>query len=125
MLLVANMSFIGPHFQISPDVSFRDGSLDVFTFSDMSKLQMISYAMLSGGGQMDEAGIKQYRAQHITIVSDPPMPVLADGILLNPGGLSIHIHPRALRVMAGTELTGQPEPAAVVAAGPEPVSNEG
>ena len=108
MMLIANMPFIGPHFQISPDVSFKDGHLDVFTFSDMTKLNMISYAMLSRGGLAGDAGIKHYRAKHMTIASTPPMPVLADGILLSPGSLSIHVHPRALAVMAGTQLTGPP-----------------
>ena len=114
MMLVANMPFIGPHFQISPDVSFKDGRLDVFTFSDMSKLNMISYAMLSRGGEVEDAGIKHYRARHITIDSDPQMPVLADGVLLGQGSLSVHVHPRALRVMAGAELTGQPAVSVVV-----------
>jgi diacylglycerol kinase (ATP) len=114
MLLIANMSFIGPHFQISPDVSFKDGHLDVFTFSDMSKLNMLSYAMLSRGGQVEDAGIKHYHAKDVTIVSDPQMPVLADGILLGQGSLSVHIHRRALTVMAGTELTGQPATIVVV-----------
>ena len=110
MMLITNMPFLGPHFQISSDVSFMDGRLDVFTFSDMSKLNMISFAMLSRGGTLEDSGIKHYRAKNITILSDPPMPVLADGILLDQGHLSIHIHPHVLRVMAGTELTGnQPE----------------
>lgn len=108
MILISNMSFIGPHFQISPDVSFKDGRLDIFTFSDMTKLNMISYAMLPRGGTLDDSGIKHYRARHVTIVSDPQMPVLADGTLLSQGSLSIHIHPRALTVMAGKHLTGQP-----------------
>lgn len=106
MMVITNMPYLGPHFQISPDVSFRDGRLDVFTFSDMSKLNMISYAMLSRGGLVEDSGIKHYRAKRVTIVSDPPMPVLADGILLNEGPLSIHIHSHALMVMAGSELTG-------------------
>jgi diacylglycerol kinase (ATP) len=57
MMLIANMSFIGPHFQISPNVSFKDGRLDIFTFSDMSKLNMLSYAMLSRGGLVEDAGM--------------------------------------------------------------------
>ena len=107
MMLIANMSYIGPHFQISPKVSFKDRHLDVFTFSDMSKLKMISYAVLSRGGLVADAGIKHYRAKHVTIVSKPQMPVLADGTLLSQGSLSIHVHPRALTVMAGSALTGQ------------------
>lgn len=106
MLLIANMSFIGPHFQISPDVSFKDGRLDIFTFSDMSKLEMLSYAMLSREGPAEDSGVKHYRAKHVTIESDPQMPVLADGMLLGHGSLSVHVHPRAVMVMAGAELTG-------------------
>jgi diacylglycerol kinase (ATP) len=106
MLLISNMSFIGPHFQVSPDVSFKDGHLDIFTFSDMTKLKMISYAMLPRGGLIEAAGIKHYRAKHVTLVSKPQMPAVADGILLGQGSLSVHIHPRALTVMAGTHLTG-------------------
>ncbi len=108
MMLIANMSFIGPHFQISADVSFRDGHLDVFTFSDMSKLNMISFAMLPREGLVQDADNKHYRAKHLKIVSKPRMSVLADGVFLGNTPLSVHIHPRALTVMAGDALTGQP-----------------
>jgi diacylglycerol kinase (ATP) len=108
MMLIANMSFIGPHFQISADVSFKDSYLDVFTFSDMNKLNMISFAMLPREGLVQDADNKHYRAKHLKIVSKPRMSVLADGVLLGDGSLSVHIHPRALMVMAGETLTGQP-----------------
>jgi diacylglycerol kinase (ATP) len=114
MMLITNMPFLGPHFQISPNVSFKDGRLDIFTFSDMSKLNMLSHAMLSRGGSLEEAGIKHYRAKHITIVSNPQLPVLADGLRLGQGSLSVHVHPRALTVMTGTELTGQSATTALV-----------
>ncbi len=107
MMMVTNMPFLGPHFQISPNVSFRDGRLDVFTFSDVNKLNMISYAMLSQIGLAEDIGIKHYRVKHVKIRSIPRMPVLADGILLGEGSLSVHIHPRALTVIAGSKLTGQ------------------
>jgi len=106
MMLITNMPFLGPHFQISPNVSFRDGRLDIFTFSDMSKLNMLSYAVLSRGGLVQDAGIQHYRVKHVKIRSNPRMPVLADGTLLGQGSLSVHIHPRALTVMAGSALTG-------------------
>lgn len=108
MLMITNMPYLGPHFQISPNVSFRDGRLDVFTFPDMGKLNMISYAMLSQLGLAADIGIQHYRVKHVRIRSVPPMPVLADGLLLGEGSLSVHIHPRALKVMAGMALTGRP-----------------
>ena len=107
MMLIANMPFIGPRFQISSDVFFRDGHLDVFTFSDMSKLNMISYTMLSQLGLVEDIGIQHYRVKHVKIHSMPRMPVLADGVLLGEGSLSVHIHPRTLTVMAGSALTRQ------------------
>jgi diacylglycerol kinase (ATP) len=106
MMLITNMPFLGPHFQISPNVSFRDGRLDVFTFSDITKLNMISFAMLNQIGLIEDIGIKHYRARQVKIRSIPHMPVLADGLLLGKGSLSVHIHPRALTVMAGSALTG-------------------
>jgi diacylglycerol kinase (ATP) len=111
VLLIANMPYLGPRFQVSPDVSFKDGRLDVFTFSDMSKLRMLSYAILSRGGLVEDPGIQHYRAKHITIASKPQLPALADGILLGRGSLSVQVHPRALTVMAGAEIVGRPAPA--------------
>ena len=107
MLLISNMPFLGPHFQISPKVSFQDGYLDVFTFSAMSKLNMISYAMLAQIGQVENIGIKHYRVKQVKIRSIPHMPILADGTLLGQGSLSVRIYPRALTIMAGSSLKGQ------------------
>jgi diacylglycerol kinase (ATP) len=111
MVLIANMPYIGPRFQISPDVSYSDSRLDVFVFSDMSKLDLISYAMQSTGGAAEDARIKHYRVKQLTIHSDPQMPVLADGILLGGGSVTALVHPRALAVMvgaAGAAMGGQP-----------------
>lgn len=105
MMLITNMPVLGPHFQISSQVSANDGWLDVFTFS-MSKVDMISYAMQSQLGSTENTGINHYRVQRAHITSMPRMPVLADGLLLGRGSLSVHIQPRALKVMTGAVLTG-------------------
>ena len=101
VVLIANMPYVGPHFQISSDVSYNDRYLDVFVFSDMSKLDLITYAVQSTGGAAEDVRIKHYRAKRLTIQTDPPMPVLADGVLLDQGPISALVHPHALLVMAG------------------------
>lgn len=106
MMLITNMPVLGPHFQISSKVSVKDGYLDVFTFPDMSKLNMISSAVFSQLNAAENIGIKHYRVQHVQIHSIPRMPVLADGLLLGEGSLSVHVHARALTVMTGSILTG-------------------
>jgi len=111
MVLIANMPYIGPRFQISPDVSWNDNRLDVFVFSDMSKLDLISYAMQSTSGAIEDTRVKHYRVKRLKIHSDPPMPVLADGMLLDPGPVTAQVHPRALAVMGGAAdatIGGQP-----------------
>ena len=109
MVLIANMPYIGPRFQISPDVSWNDNHLDVFVFSDMSKLDLISYAVQSTGGAVEDARIKHYRIKRVNIHSDPPMPVLADGMLLDPGPVTAEVHPRALAIMGGAANTAMGE----------------
>ncbi len=109
MVLIANMPYIGPRFQISPDVSWNDNRLDVFVFSDMSKLDLISYAVQSTGGAVEDDRIKHYRVKRVNIRSDPPMPVLADGMLLDPGPVTAEVHPRALAIMGGAANTAMGE----------------
>jgi diacylglycerol kinase (ATP) len=112
MVLIANMPYIGPRFQISPDVSWNDNRLDVFVFSDMSKLDLISYAMQSTSGAVEDTRIKHYRVKRLKIRSDPPMPVLADGMLLDPGLVTASVHPRALAIMGGAADTAMGEKSA-------------
>jgi len=109
MVLIANMPYIGPRFQISPDVSWNDNRLDVFVFSDMSKLDLISYAMQSTSGAIEDARVKHYRVKQLKIHSDPPMPVLADGMLLDPGTVTAQVHPRAIAIMGGAANTAMGE----------------
>ncbi|MBE0680871.1 MAG: hypothetical protein IH589_03070 [Anaerolineales bacterium] len=101
MVLIANMPYIGPRFHISPKVFWNDNYLDVFVFSDMSKLDLISYAVQSTGGAVEDARIKHYHVKRLTIRSDPPMPVLADGIPLEQGPVTASVYPRALAIMGG------------------------
>ena len=112
MVLIANMPYIGPRFQISPDVSWNDNRLDVFVFSDMGKLDLISYAMQSTSGAIEDDRVKHYRVKRLKIYSDPPMPVLADGMLLDPGLVTASVHPRALAIMGGAVNTAMGEKSA-------------
>lgn len=110
LVLIANMPFLGPNFQIANDVSFNDNRLDVFVFSDMSKLNLITYAMQStggAGGAAEDTRIKHYRAKHLTIKSDPPMTLLSDGMPLGQGSITARIHRHALTVVAGAVLRGE------------------
>ena len=108
MVLISNMPFLGPNFQVAPGVSFQDGRLDVFIYSDMGKLDLISYVMQSTGGGAIDDRIKHHSVKQVTIESDPPMAVLADGVPLGQGRVTALVRPRALTVMAGPEPVASP-----------------
>jgi YegS/Rv2252/BmrU family lipid kinase len=100
LVIVANMPFMGANFQIAPDVSFDDRYLDVFVYSDLSKRDLIGQAMQSPATAPD-ARIQRFRAKTIAIRTNPAMPVMADGVFLGEGSVTVMLQPHRLRVMAG------------------------
>ena len=79
---------------------FDDSHLDVFVYSDLSKLDLIGQAMQSPATAPD-ARIQRFRAKTITITTNPAMPVMADGVQLGEGSVTISVQPHRLRMMAG------------------------
>lgn len=102
LVLVANMPYLGPNFQIDPDVSFADGALDIYMFPEANKFHLISFALRSLAGTVDQGAIQHFRAKRLQIKSDPPMSVLADGVDLGAMTVKIEVLPRGLAVMAGS-----------------------
>ena len=101
MVLIANMPYVGPNYKIAPGVACDDGMLDVLVYSDMSKLDLMGYAVQSTTGAAEDPRVKHYRSKRVTIDADPPMPVIADGFLLGKGPVTIGLRPKSIRVMAG------------------------
>lgn len=102
LVLVANMPYLGPNFQIDPNVSSTDGTLDIYMLPEATKFHLISFALRSLAGTVDQASIQHFRAKRLRIRSNPPMSTLADGIDLGAGPVKIEVLPRALAVMAGS-----------------------
>ncbi len=100
MVVVANMPFMGANFQIAPDVVFDDRQLAVFVYSDLSKRDLIGQAMQSSTTAPD-ARIQRFHAKTISITTKPAMPVMADGVFIGEGAVTVTLHPHRLRVMAG------------------------
>ena len=106
MVLIANMPYLGPRLQIAPNISCRDSRLDVFIFSDMTKLDLIAYALRSAVAPAEDPHVPHYRVPQLSMTSRPIMPVLADGVLLEQGPVTVRAYPRALNVIAGASGPG-------------------
>lgn len=101
MVVIANMPFMGANFQLAPDVYIDDGLLDVLVFANLSKLDLIGYAMQLASGPPNDSRIGRYRVKQIAIDAEPPMPMTADGVALGQGPLTVEVKRRALSVMGG------------------------
>lgn len=103
VVLVSNMPYIGPHFQVGTPASMNDGLLDVLLFADLSKMDLLGYAVhaaRAGDGPEDER-IQHYHVRKLDIETKPAMPVMADGLPLPEGLLRISVQRHALAVMVG------------------------
>ena len=103
MVIIANVPFVGPSFQIAPDVLFEDRHLDVFVYSDLNKRDLLGQAIQSPASTPD-ARIQRFRAKTIAITTHPPMAAMADGTCVGEGSVKVTLHPHRLRVMAGPAL---------------------
>jgi diacylglycerol kinase (ATP) len=100
LVLIANMPYMGANYQIAPDVAFDDHRLDVVVYSNLSKVDLIGKAIQSDAGASD-GRIQRYRARRVEIATNPAMPVMADGVLLGEGPVTVQVRPRSLAVMMG------------------------
>jgi len=111
VVLVSNTLYIGPHFQVGTSTSINDGLLDVILFADLSKMDLLGYAAQAAGagdGTEDER-IQHYHVRRVKIITDPAMPVMADGLAMGEGTVCISVKRHALAVMVPAPVSEQPD----------------
>jgi diacylglycerol kinase family enzyme len=110
MILASNMPFFGPNIRISSGISYSDGLLDVFVFSNLTKLDLLGFAVQVASGLMDDPRIQHYMVRGFEVYTSPLMPVLADGTSLGQGPLKVSMRKHGLAVMTGASvLTDGPD----------------
>lgn len=101
--VVANMPYIGRNFRMDRKVSFKDSKLDVFIFTELSKVGLLNYAIGYLNGEINDETVKHFRVRSVKIRTRPQMAINADGRPLPAKSIKIKVRPAALRVMAGTD----------------------
>jgi diacylglycerol kinase (ATP) len=111
VVLVSNMPYIGPHYQVGSPASLNDGWLDLHVFADLSKLDLLGTVVQAATGGLEEGDprIRHYHVRRVDIDSHPALPVMADGIALGEGPLRIQLRRHNLAVIAGV-TTGKTLP---------------
>jgi diacylglycerol kinase (ATP) len=100
-VLINNMPFVGPRYQVGPAGSYNDGELEMLVFADVSKLALFTDAIQLGAQGLDEARIQRFQVKRLKITTTPPMPVMADDFQMEPGPIEIKIKHNALTIIAG------------------------
>ena len=101
-VLVANFgTVLGNMICFGDNIAHQDGKLDVCVYSPRSVTDAVRifWRMLFGGISEDRC-VRTIRGEHISISTDPPRPLQADGELLGVTPVDITIEPRAVRVLA-------------------------
>jgi len=100
VVLISNMPFVGIHYQISAAKSFHDGYLDVLHYADLTKMELLQYIFQGiGMDKPEDSRIQHLRVRKLVIDTKPAMSVMADGIVLGTGKVSIEVKHHALNVM--------------------------
>ena len=101
VVLIGNMPFIGPHYQIASAESYQDGLLDVVVFANLSKLDLMGTVVQTAGGMPEDPRVRRFTVHSVRVNTNPAMPVLTDGFPLGEGPLHIEVRPAAIMVKAG------------------------
>ena len=107
-VLISNMPYIGPHFQVGTPASINDGLLDVLLFADLSKMDLLGYVVqvAQAGVRSEDEHIQHYHVRRVDISTHPAMPVMADGTALGEGLVRIEVRRHVLAVMVGKTVPG-------------------
>lgn len=107
VVLIGNMPYIGPHYQIAAQGAHQDGLLDVLVFNTASKLDLLGSVVTSANVSVEDPRLQRYQVHSLTIYTDPPMPVMVDGFSLGESPLTIKMRRRAVTIMTGPLSPGE------------------
>lgn len=107
LVMVSNTPVFGKNFLVAPDARLEDGLLDISVYQDFSKAELLGYyAKVMDGGYSGNGKVQRYQARKLKVKSSPSLKVMADGVELGKGTVTIKMHPGALRVITAETTPG-------------------
>ena len=107
MVMVSNTPILGKNFLVAPQASLQDGLLDISVYPGFSKAELLSYyaAVMDGGVSANEK-VGHYQARKIKVKASPQLDVMADGISLGKGTVTIRARAASLRIITTEKNLG-------------------
>jgi diacylglycerol kinase (ATP) len=101
LVMVSNTPAFGKKFLVAPNASLQDGLLDISVYQDFGKAELLGYyAKVMDGGYSGNGKVQRYQAHKLKVKSFPKMKVMADGVKLGKGTVTIKMRLAALRVIS-------------------------
>ena len=81
--------------------------MDISVYPDFSKVELIRYyAAVMDGGYSGDGKVQHYQARKLKVKASSKLDVMADGVALGKGTVTIKIRPGALRVITAEKNPG-------------------
>lgn len=107
LVMVSNTPVFGKNFMVAPDASLQDNLLDISVYPDFSKAELLRYfAAVMDGGYSGDGKVQHYQAHKLKVKTSPKLDVMADGVALGRGTVTIKVCPGALRVITTEKSPG-------------------
>jgi diacylglycerol kinase (ATP) len=100
-VLAMNTPYLGANFLMADDIRYDDGSLDVFLYDGLSRLDLLAHGLAIATDRSPDPRVRRLRARQLTLRSDPPVPILVDSVNMGEGTVVLQVHHAALRVITG------------------------
>ena len=111
LVMVSNTPMFGKNFMVAPLASLQDGLLDISVYPDFSKVELLRYyAAVMDEGYSGDKKAQHYQARKLKVKASPKLDVMADGVALGRGTVTIKVRPGALRVITTEKSIGVESP---------------
>ncbi len=100
-LVISNSKFTGGKMKIAPAADASDGRVDLVLFNGVNRREIVAiFGAVFSGKHAEHPKVEMRQASRITVESDPPLRLMADGELLGHTPLRLKVLPGELTVLA-------------------------
>jgi len=100
-LVVSNSKFTGGQMKIAPSADTSDGQADLVLFNGVNRRQIVAiFAGVFSGKHIAHPKVDLVRAAAISVESDPPLRLMADGELIGWTPLRLKVLPAEVTILA-------------------------
>ncbi|MEN6312506.1 MAG: diacylglycerol kinase family protein [Acidobacteriota bacterium] len=100
-LVISNSKFTGGKMKIAPAADASDGRVDLVRFNGVNRREIVAiFGAVFSGKHAEHPKVEMRQASRITVESDPPLRLMADGELLGHTPLRLKVLPGELTVLA-------------------------